>query len=70
LLNFKDEPEEVLGVRPLCSTYLNREPGEKLRDLSPEMLLRSSMVVKVRKKFADSIRKLAGRVEVSHEKFD
>jgi len=64
LLNFKDEPEEVLDVGPLCSTYLNREPGEKLRDLSPEMLLRSSMVVSVREMFADSIRKLAGRVEV------
>jgi hypothetical protein len=47
LLNFKDEPEEVLDR--FCSTYLNREPGEKLRDLSLEMLLRSSLVVKVRK---------------------
>src|SRR5260370_24706684 len=28
---------------------MNRDPGEKLRDLSLEMLLRSSLVVKVRK---------------------
>jgi len=70
LLNFKDEPEEVLDVRPLCSTYLNREPGEKLRDLSPEMLLRSSMVVSIREIFADSIRKLAANVEMTYERFD
>jgi len=59
LLNFKDEPEEVLDVRPLCSTYLNREPGKKLRDLSREMQLRSSLVVKGKEKFADSIQILA-----------
>ena len=58
LLNFKDEPEESLDVRPLARN-LNREPGKKLRDLSPEMLLKASMVVNCWKDFCRPNRKLA-----------
>lgn len=43
--NFVDEPEETLGFRPPCSTQMNREPGDLLRDLSREMQPRDVLVV-------------------------